>query len=501
MHKSRSAQKEKSMERRTGKFRRTGFLRTAFYSTLLWSVALLFLPVGRGAFGDELADVSARPLGEEAGFNLASLARLEQETGNGGAEEAGASSIQAGYDNENGFFLSDKDKQGFLLRLSGYMQIRYVYKGRDKRGDTVDANEVGGADDSFFEIRRARLAFSGFVLNKNLKYKIMVDGNTGKTGARGSGGGMRILDVYVFYSPGDDLGFDKDLFGIGVGQFKPYFMRQEATSAAKLQMVDRSLTDEFFNVDRNLGMWVQGDIGGGSVFYAFAVTNGFDSVNDPTDTVDQFPALILKLDFNLMGGNLGGKYEEGNVKCDADNPFFAVGVSGAYDQNDGSSGVLGEHFKVYTFGLDTAFKWSVVSLQAEYVGRWLDYSLGNGIAALAGDGRSHYAHGFYIQGGFFIIPQILEVTARVATVFTDDGPNNGNAVEAGPGLSWYISHDHRVKLQTELMYFDVSADLPNQTENLDESIPRFSTTAGNLEAGEQGVMLRMQLQLAFGYSG
>ena len=294
------------------------------------------------------------------------------------------------------------------------------------------------------------------------------------------------------------MGFDKDLFGIGVGQFKPYFMRQEPTSEAKLQMVDTSLTNEFFNLDRNLGMWVQGDMG--PVFYAFALTNGFASVNDPTDTVDQFPALILKLDFNLLGGTHGGKYEESYVKC-SDDPFFVVGASGAYDQNDGSSGVPGERFKVYTFGLDTAFKWPIFNLQAEYVGRWLDYQISNGIPALAGDGSTHYAHGFYVQGGFFLIPQVLELTGRVATVFTDDGPNKGNAVEAGPGLNWYISHDHRVKLQTEIMYFDVSANLPNETENLHESTPHFSTAAGNLEAGEQGVMFRAQLQLAFGYSG
>lgn len=452
---------------------------------------------GGAAPGTDASGVSSKPLGGED-FSLAHLARTEQEKGNGGAEEATSTAIQAGYDNENGFFLSDKDKQGFMLRLSGYAQIRYVYKARDKRGDTVNSNEVGTEDDSFFEIRRARLAFSGFILNKNLKYKVMIDGNTGKTGARGSGGGVKILDAYAFYSPGDDLGFDKDLFGIGVGQFKPYFMRQEATSASKLQMVDRSLTDEFFNIDRNLGMWVQGDMG--PVFYALALTNGIDSVNDPTDTVDQFPALVMKLDFNLVGGEHGGKYEESNVKCD-ENPFFVVGFSGVYDQNDGTSGVAGEHFKVYELGLDTAFKWSVFSVQAEYVTRWLDYQVNNGITALAGDGGTHFAHGFYVQGGLFFVPSVLELTGRVATVITDGGPYKGNAVEAGPGVNWYISKNHRVKLQTELIYFDVPADLPNQTESLDETNSKFSTTAGSLEAGEQGVMLRMQLQLAFGYGG
>src|SRR5213594_4186711 len=175
------------MQRRTVRFRCVG-----------WSCAVLLTLVAAGVgFGGDPplggdAGVSSKPTADDVGFNLALLARSEQEKWNGGAEEATASGIQAGYDNENGFFLSDRDKQGFMLRLSGYMQIRYVLKGRDRRGDTVDPDEVKPSDDSFFDISRARLIFSGFVLNKNLKYKIMIDGNTGKTGARGSGGGIKI---------------------------------------------------------------------------------------------------------------------------------------------------------------------------------------------------------------------------------------------------------------------------------------------------------------------
>jgi len=77
--------------------------------------------------------------------------------------------LQAGYDEETGFFISDKDKERF------------------------------------------RLIFSGHLLNPNLTcYMQIGDGNTDN--ARGV----------------------KDLLSLGVGRFKPYFLRQEPTSLLSL---------------------------------------------------------------------------------------------------------------------------------------------------------------------------------------------------------------------------------------------------------------------------
>ena len=71
----------------------------------------------------------------------------------------------------------------------------------------------------------------------------------------------------------------------------------------------------------------------------------------------------------------------------------------------------------------------------------------------------------------------------------------GNAFEAGPGLNWYISHNHKVKLQTNLFYIDISGDLPNPSENLDDPTPNFASTAANIEAGEQGFLFGTQIQI------
>lgn len=318
------------------------------------------------------------------------------------------STLQAGYDKESGFVISDKDKERFLLKIGGRLQFRYTYKGRVKMGDTVDPGEAGDQDQSYLEIERFRLVFSGHLLNPNLTYYMQIgDGDTDNAGS------VKVIDIYMLYHAGEALGGGKDVLSIGVGQFKPYFLRQEPTSSGKLQMVDRSLTNEFLNIDRNVGVWIQGIAK--PFFYSFAVTDGFDSVNVSPDNIDNIPAFIGKLDFWVFGEPTS-KYEESNLSGKKE---WVIGASGAGDWNNGTGDPAVARYSCYTIGIDTAFKHSDFSLQAEYVGRWLDYEQGN--AAAAGDAGTNYAQGFYVQGGMLVVPKTLKLTGRVSTVWAN-GP-------------------------------------------------------------------------------
>lgn len=465
---------------------------------LLGAMLLAGVTGGRGV-ADEAPGVFAEGTGLQLG-DLSRLAQLERQYGNGGAETE-HSAVVAGYDKKEGFFLRDQTGD-FLLQLKAQLQIRYSYFARDQRGSVEDAGEVGAEDDSALELERARFVIQGNVLSKNLKYKFQADGDSDNSG------GWRSLDAFVEYWAGEDLTGDAasaGLLGIGVGQFKPFFLRQESASSSKLQMVERNIANEFFNIDRNLGLWVRGDIGdvksdAPSVYYALAVTNGFDSANVRPALVDSVPAFVAKLDFQLWGDKVErGEYEEGNPKH---KDLFTVGLSAATDQNNNSSGVGGPRVKIYTFGFDTQLKVDAFSFQAEYMGRWVDYQKGN--AAVGGRGDTQYAHGAYAQTGF-MITDALEVAGRAAFIW-GDGVQKGNGVEIGPGLNWYISGDHKIKLQTDVAWFDLSPNLPDSTEDLDGTLgttgngnaaSSFESSAANVGAGEQGVLWRTQLQLSF----
>ncbi len=391
---------------------------------------------------------------------------------------------QAGFDPKDGFHLGSPDGD-FLLRIGSRLQFRNTFKARDERGDTVGPRELDGSDEFFTEVKRARILFTGHALTPRLNY--VFNFSTAAEAAT-----IRLFDAYVNYKAGQALGAGADAVQVGAGLRRPFFLRQEPTTSGKLQFVERSLANEVFNTSHHVGAWLQGDPG--PMFYAFFVTNGFDSINTTPGNVDQSPAFVGKLDWSILGDEDNGRYEESHVSC-ADEVIWIAGVSAATDKNNGSSNASGERFEVYQFGVDTVFKWSVLSLECEYMGRWLDYASGN--TAAGGETGALYAHGFCAQIGCFLVPSRLEIAGRVSAVWTDTGPARGNAVEAGPGLNWFLSRSHKVKLQSNLLYIDIPADLPNASDSLDVAPPSLLSAAADFHRGEQGWLLETQLQVEF----
>ncbi len=409
-------------------------------------------------------------------FSLTRLAQLEQELGNGGQDSS--SPIVAGWDKKDGFYLKDAD-DNFKLRIGGRGQFRYVFVGRDNRGNSGTTTR----DSSYFDVERLRFRFRGHVLTDRLTYDFQFDGDTDR------GGGVTTLDALAMYEVAEDT------LKVGVGQYKAHFLRQEKTSSSKLQMIDRSIANEFFNIDRVLGVVAQGELADGFIFYAAGVNNGFRSLNRGAGAVDQIPAFVGKLDFNLLG-DYG--YGESDIKRSED-PNLVFGVSFASDQNNGTSG-FSPQYKVYQAGVDTGFKLGGFSLQGEYMGRWLDYetTAGAGDPDVAG-GRSIFSHGWYVQGGFMVTDSV-EIAGRASVVYGNEGANDGTATEFGPGINWFFN-GHKVKLSTDVIFFDIPSDMPRPSTNLERSSPLASPSSGfssvGLREGEQGIMVRTQLQVSF----
>ena len=452
------------------------------FSCVLFSLAL-FAGSGNRAFADEAApagkvdrsaaaDEAAAP--DDAELNLARLSRLEQEVGGGAADRT--SPITAGWDSKRGFFIRDADEM-FLLKIGARAQIRYTYKARDEDGDQ-----------SYFELERMRLNLSGHVVNPQLQYYFQFDSDSD------SGGTMSVLDGYARYEVFEDF------LKIGAGQYKAHFLRQERNSSANLQMVDRSLANEYYNIDRVLGLWLEGHLGS-SFFYAVGMSNGFNSKNFRIrDGIDNSPGFTAKMDYAVLGD--WQKYSESDIKISKE-PYMSVGLSGATDANNETGGASPPSFKVHQFGVDAIFKYMGFSLQAEYMGRWLNYDtpamIPPGPPPPDSDvvaGRNIYSHGFYVQSGY-MLTDTIELAGRFSAVYGNEGANNGTGVAGGPGLNWFIN-GHKVKLQTDVMFFDIPDNMPRQSSLLrDTDPPAFSSSATGFAEDERGVMWRTQLQISF----
>jgi hypothetical protein len=485
-------------------------LLTSRSSRWVWGV----LAVGLAGFIRMPLPAEESPLAgiEGAGSgNLLPANLLAGTFGGGGAQAAqtpppaeAKKELPWGGRDSKGFFVQSTDGK-FRLQFMARIQARYTYFGKDAQGDDTGEEH----DESYFELERARIGMTGHFFDPSLRFKIEMDG---ETDASDKGA---LTDAYVDYAPFHDSDRPehdrRDYVALGIGQFKPYFLRQEATSSGKQQRVDRSLSNEFFNIDRNIGIWAQGFLPSRLFFYHLAVTNGIDTVNiapgggSAQQVLDQNPAFIGKLDVCLLGDHTAYSYEESDVKI-SKNPLLVVGGSVVHERYDpaqrqqtpAATAFINTRGKVTSFGGDAIFKYAGLSLEGEYVGRWYDQDGPTPAGAFA-TGEAIYCHGWNLQGGYFILPkELVELTFRYSEVRGNEGPQNGKSVEIGPGINWFFSGSHNAKVQLDVAWVNLSDNLPSNTESLRQG-PNvvFGSSAAGFHDGEQGVLTRFQVQVTF----
>lgn len=88
-----------------------------------------------------------------------------------------------------------------------------------------------------FSIRRARLITDGFFLRKETKYELQLTLE---------GGSVSLRDLYIDSS--------YNMWGVRLGQWKVPYNREEINSSSRLELVDRSIINEFFYLGRDIGL-------------------------------------------------------------------------------------------------------------------------------------------------------------------------------------------------------------------------------------------------------
>jgi phosphate-selective porin OprO/OprP len=89
-----------------------------------------------------------------------------------------------------------------------------------------------------FSIRRARLITDGFFLRKETKYYLQL--------TLLEGGPVSLLDLYIDSS--------YNMWGVRLGQWKVPYNREKINSSFRLELVDRSMLNEFFYLGRDIGI-------------------------------------------------------------------------------------------------------------------------------------------------------------------------------------------------------------------------------------------------------
>jgi phosphate-selective porin OprO and OprP len=315
-----------------------------------------------------------------------------------------------------------------------------------------------GPGQSQFMVRRARLKFEGFAYNPKLTYKIelgLSNKDISGANAQNSNAPKIILDAVLKWN------FYKNL-SLWAGQTKLPGNRERVVSSASLQLVDRSLLNSNFNIDRDMGAQLRHHFKLGEKFTIkemFSVSQGEGrNVTDINRGGYQYTSRVEILPFGEFASK--GDYTGGDLKRE-EKPKLAIG--GTYDahnravkdkSNQGSYMINDVGYfetNINTIFVDAMFKYKGFSLMAEYANRKADKdSILNSDETKTGK-IVKVGTGTNLQIGY-LFKNNWEVAGRYTTIQMDK-KITGEELETQYtlGVSKYFV-GHKLKVQSDVSY-------------------------------------------------
>lgn len=324
---------------------------------------------------------------------------------------------------------------------------------------TQTLTDSGFADDfeSQFLTRRFRLKFDGFVYNPAVVYKVEMcfsnkDIGLGKTGSENNNFNAAsniVLDAVIKWKVGKHT-------ELWFGQTKLPSNRERVISSQQLQLVDRSIVNSRFNLDRDLGVHIYQGFGIGTMKFKIGAAITMGEGRNITSGNDDGFCYTGRFEFLPLGNFTDkGDYFGADLSREA-KPKLAIGVT--YDFNDDairSGGQLGsflaESRDLQSIHADLMFKWNGFSLMAEYCQRSTDSAL------VSYDSTTNKYYAFYCGSGInlqagYLFKNNFEVAARYSSNTPVDGIGQKAESLYTLGVSKYFV-GHSLKIQSDLSAF------------------------------------------------
>ena len=312
-----------------------------------------------------------------------------------------------------------------------------------------------------FLIRRARLKFDGWAYSPKLEYKIELGlSNRDISGANpyNRNTPRYILDAVLMWNFYENFEF-------WAGQTKLPGNVERVISSANLQLVDRSILNSFFNIDRDVGIQLRHFTKIANNFYIrekFALSQG-EGRNVTQGNLGglQYTGRLEMLPFGFFAN--GGDYLGADLVRETSAKLM-LGLT--YDYNDNAVKTrsnLGDYMvlengslyetDITTIFADAMFKYNGISVMAEYAHRNADEPL----AMIAGETNdSEYVvlegDAFNVQAGY-LFDSNYEIAGRFSTVNFDAIAEENEETQYTFNVSKYIV-GHKLKVQTDLSYRD-----------------------------------------------
>jgi hypothetical protein len=348
----------------------------------------------------------------------------------------------------------------FSVKFAPRFQVRQ-YSSWDANGSGYDKAEHG------FLVRRARLKFDGFAYSKNLKYKIELGlSNNDLSGSNPytKNAPNQILDAVIMWT------FAKN-WELWAGQTKLPGNVERVVSSANLQLIDRSLLNSRFNIDRDLGIQLRHKSKWSDNFITrekFALSQGEGrNVTSGNEGGLQYTARFEVLPFGEFAKK--GDYSNADLAREQSPKLM---LTYTYNHNNNAvktrSG-LGSYMQlsdgslyqtdINTTFVDAMFKYNGISVMAEYAKRVSDDPIavnpdGSATGTVVWDGSAVNAQiGYLFKNNVELVGRYTFVDYTAVTTKADEK-------QYTIGISKYIV-GHKLKVQSDLVKTFVGGENDN----------------------------------------
>ncbi|GAB5401094.1 MAG: hypothetical protein Aureis2KO_26790 [Aureisphaera sp.] len=348
----------------------------------------------------------------------------------------------------------------FSVKFAPRFQARYMVNW-DHNGDNYGNGEQN------FLIRRARLKFDGFAYSPKLRYKIELGlSNRDISGANqfNRNTPRYILDAVIMWNFAEN-------FELWAGQTKLPGNVERVVSSGNLQLIDRSLLNSRFNIDRDVGVQVRHHTQLGEKFLMrekIAISQGEGrNVTEGNEGGLQYTGRLEFLPFGKFISK--GDYSQSDLKREQA-PKLMLAVTYDYNQdavktrsNLGSYMFLEDgslyETDITTLFVDTMFKYKGFAFMGEYALRDADNPV-----AVETDGT---ATGDIVTTGSAFNGQVsylfnsnYEVAGRFTTLSFEDITGRAPEEQFTLGFSKYVV-GHKLKIQADISYSTLDGNEDN----------------------------------------
>jgi hypothetical protein len=405
------------------------------------------------------------------------------------AVEDPPSGIGVGYD--NGFIIASQqdldlgtNDYSYRLKINGWGQLR----------QTIFASENSNPDLNQLQLKRARIIFSGHAFSSDLSYFVQLDGRSNASD------NWRILDYYFDYDLAHKLwNCEPGTLGIKSGLYKMPFTLARQQSGRELEFADRSMSSIYFDVNRSLAWGLHGTTRDLPlpIRWEVAVFNGLVTGGAETGssgTLDNNNAFSGRIDLYPIGdwgpGQLADfrRHETLATRIGMGFATTTIDRTGATEFNSLRTVDSGlqlstllplsiQSYDVALYSVDASAKYRGLSMTSEYYFRNVNGFRGGNLPDL-------FDHGFWLQGGMFVIPEKLQLLSRWSRVVGNSGTLGGvnqSSDEIAGGGVWYFREQH-AKLTMDATYLNGAT---------------INSSTLDIKQGDVGWLFRSQLQFSF----